>query len=165
MALPPRLCLAALDCASASVRASAISCYSRRVGRSLSPARPRMKLRLSTAATPTATPGPDSGPVAVRMPPAPSSLWLADLRARVGKCIGFGCSTAQVAQASAVLRALATEWRGLMAGNEGFLTGGRRGLSDQKVVWGEMDSFVRDGRGRVGPRLRCYLLSEKVLGN
>ena len=40
-------------------------------------------------------------------------------------------------------RALATEWRELTAGSEGFLTGGRRGLEGQKVVWGEMDSFVR----------------------
>lgn len=42
-----------------------------------------------------------------------------------------------------MLRALATEWRALVAGGEGFLTGGRRGLEGQQVVWGEMDSFVR----------------------
>lgn len=41
-----------------------------------------------------------------------------------------------------MLRALATEWRALAAGAEGFLTGGRRGLEGQQVVWGEMDSFV-----------------------
>lgn len=29
-----------------------------------------------------------------------------------------------------------------MAGSEGFLTGGRRGLDGREVVWGEMDSFV-----------------------
>lgn len=28
-----------------------------------------------------------------------------------------------------------------MAGSEGFLTGGRRGLEGQQVVWGEQDSF------------------------
>lgn len=39
------------------------------------------------------------------------------------------------------MRALATEWRALMAGSEGFLTGGRRGLESQQVVWGEQDSF------------------------
>lgn len=53
----------------------------------------------------------------------------------------FGCSPAQVAGAAPVLRALAREWRGLLAGSEGFLTGGRRGLEGQQVVWGEQDSF------------------------
>lgn len=73
----------------------------------------------------------------------PPKRWPSDLRARIGKCILFGCSPAQVAEAGAVLRALATEWRALVAGSEGFLTGGRRGLEGQQVVWGEMDSFVR----------------------
>lgn len=54
----------------------------------------------------------------------------------------FGCSPAQVVEASGVLRTLASEWRTLVAGSEGFLTGGRRGLEGQQVVWGEMDSFV-----------------------
>ena len=40
------------------------------------------------------------------------------------------------------MNALATEWRSLLAGSEGYLTGGGRGLGDRKVVWGEMDSFV-----------------------
>lgn len=53
----------------------------------------------------------------------------------------FGCSPAQVAQAGVILRALATEWKALSAGSEGFLTGGRRGLEGQQVVWGEQDSF------------------------
>jgi hypothetical protein len=34
----------------------------------------------------------------------------------------------------------------LVAGSEGFLTGARMGLQDQKVVWGEMDSFVSQFR-------------------
>jgi hypothetical protein len=41
------------------------------------------------------------------------------------------------------MRALATEWRELLAGSEGFLTGGRRGLDGREIVWGEMDTFVR----------------------
>jgi hypothetical protein len=41
-----------------------------------------------------------------------------------------------------VLRVIATEWRELLAGSEGYLTGGRRGLDAREVVWGEMDSFV-----------------------
>lgn len=76
------------------------------------------------------------------LPPAPPQRWHSELRTRVGKCLVFGCSSPQISRAAAVLRALATEWRGLLAGSEGFLTGGRKGLIDQKVVWGEMDSFV-----------------------
>jgi hypothetical protein len=75
-------------------------------------------------------------------PPEPPKRWHSDLQARLGKCITFGCSAPQVPRVAAVCRALATEWRELVAGSEGFLTGGKRGLSDQKVVWGEMDSFV-----------------------
>ena len=47
-------------------------------------------------------------------------------------------------RAAGVLGALATEWRGLVAGSEGFLTGGRgrRGLEGHQVAWGEQDSFV-----------------------
>lgn len=55
----------------------------------------------------------------------------------------FGCTPSQIATASTVLGALAIEWRSLMAGSEGFLTGARRGLEGQQVVWGEQDSFVR----------------------
>ncbi|KAK0636383.1 thioesterase-like superfamily-domain-containing protein [Bombardia bombarda] len=75
------------------------------------------------------------------VPPPPPTRWIADLRARVGHCVMFGCSTQQVSRAAAVLRALATEWRTLLAGSEGFLTGGRRGLDGQRIAWGEMDSF------------------------
>ncbi|XXH00041.1 hypothetical protein Hte_006382 [Hypoxylon texense] len=75
------------------------------------------------------------------LPPLPPSRWYSDLRARLGKCILFGCSREQAARAAGVLRALATEWRDLTAGAEGFLTGGRRGLEGQQVAWGEMDSF------------------------
>lgn len=75
------------------------------------------------------------------IPQAPPQRWLSDLHARLGKCIMFGCSPAQVARAGGILHALATEWRRLSAGSEGFLTGGRRGLEGQQVVWGEQDSF------------------------
>ncbi|KAK3685378.1 thioesterase-like superfamily-domain-containing protein [Podospora appendiculata] len=75
------------------------------------------------------------------IPPPPPSRWIADLRARIGKCIIFGCSNQQISRAAAVLRVLATEWRELVAGSEGFLSGGRRGLDSHKIAWGEMDSF------------------------
>ncbi|KAK0720317.1 thioesterase-like superfamily-domain-containing protein [Lasiosphaeris hirsuta] len=73
--------------------------------------------------------------------PLPPPRWIAELRARVGKCIMFGCNNQQIPRAAAVLRVLALEWKDLLAGSEGFLTGGRRGLDGQKIAWGEMDSF------------------------
>jgi hypothetical protein len=77
-----------------------------------------------------------------RVPPPPPQRWVSDLRTRVGRCITFGCNKSQVARAARIVRALAEEWRPLTAGSEGFLSGGRRGLEGQKVVWGEQDSFV-----------------------
>ncbi|OIW29419.1 hypothetical protein CONLIGDRAFT_596048 [Coniochaeta ligniaria NRRL 30616] len=76
-----------------------------------------------------------------RIPPLPPQRWVSDLRARVGKCITFGCNESQIARVARIVRALAEEWRPLTAGSEGFLSGGRRGLDRQQVVWGEQDSF------------------------
>ncbi|KAB5550865.1 thioesterase-like superfamily-domain-containing protein [Coniochaeta sp. 2T2.1] len=76
-----------------------------------------------------------------RIPPPPPQRWVSDLRARVGRCVTFGCNAAQIRRAAGVVRVLAEEWRPLTAGSEGFLSGGRRGLEGQKVVWGEQDSF------------------------
>ena len=94
------------------------------------PSKPRLLLRRASSTS-------------TSLPPEPPSRWLTDLRARLGKCISFGCTAPQTVHAAAVLRALATEWRVLTAGSDGFLTGHRRGLEGQKVVWGEMDAFVR----------------------
>lgn len=99
--------------------------------------RPVSGRQLSSSASSATTQKPDSP-----LPPVPPARWLSSLRARIGKCIIFGCTQAQVAEASVVLRALATEWRQLTAGSEGFLTGRRRGLEGQRVAWGEMDAFV-----------------------
>ncbi|KAK7754157.1 hypothetical protein SLS62_003734 [Diatrype stigma] len=99
--------------------------------------RPLLSLLRTTAASASAYSNSASEPP----PPPPSSRWQSDLVARVGKCIIFGCGPAQVSRAAAVLRAVATEWRALAAGSEGFLTGGRRGMEGQQVVWGEQDSF------------------------
>jgi hypothetical protein len=50
---------------------------------------------------------------------------------------------AQTRKAGEVLKILGEEWRELVAGREGFLTGRKRaGLRRQKVVWGEMDCMV-----------------------
>ena len=46
-------------------------------------------------------------------------------------------------RAGNVLLVIAREWRDLVAGSEGFLTGpGRAGLEGHRVAWGEMDSMV-----------------------
>ncbi|KAH8879572.1 hypothetical protein GQ53DRAFT_671824 [Thozetella sp. PMI_491] len=74
-------------------------------------------------------------------PPPPPPRWISELRGRIGKCIIFGCSPQQVSRAGTVLNAIAAEWRELLAGSEGFLTGTRGGLDGQRVAWGEMDSF------------------------
>ncbi|KAJ3577994.1 hypothetical protein NPX13_g2572 [Xylaria arbuscula] len=74
-------------------------------------------------------------------PPSPPTRWVSDVRARIGKCISFGCNPAQVQRAASIVETLAREWRILSAESEGFLAGGRAGLENQQVVWGEMDSF------------------------
>jgi hypothetical protein len=51
----------------------------------------------------------------------------------------FGLAPQQTKEAGTILREIAEEWRGLVAGSEGFLTEQhRRGLYRQEVVWGEM---------------------------
>ena len=55
----------------------------------------------------------------------------------------FGMKPDQVDEASRILQELSRDWRNLVAGSEGFLTGkGRVGLQSQAVVWGEQDTMV-----------------------
>ena len=55
----------------------------------------------------------------------------------------FGISPAQTEQAGSILQEMALDWRELVAGSEGFLTGqAYRGLYRQEVVWGEMVVFT-----------------------
>lgn len=55
----------------------------------------------------------------------------------------FGMKPEQVDEASGILRDLAKDWRNLVAGSEGYLTGkGRVGLQSHSVVWGEQDTMV-----------------------
>jgi hypothetical protein len=55
-----------------------------------------------------------------------------------------------------MLEELATDWRELVAGSEGFLTGeGRRGLWRHEVCWGDMDSMVCLNF-KVLPEIRAY---------
>lgn len=72
-----------------------------------------------------------------------SPRWLSNLKSRIGRCISFGLRPKQIRRAGDILQVLATEWRDLVAGSEGFLTGpGRAGLERHRVVWGDMDSMV-----------------------
>ena len=67
--------------------------------------------------------------------------WLSDLKRRIGKCIIFGLKQEQVDEAGSILKIVAREWRELVAGSEGFLTGrGRAGAEGREVVWGDMVS-------------------------
>lgn len=55
----------------------------------------------------------------------------------------FGLDAENTAKAAEVCGILGREWRALVAGREGFLTGRKRaGLVRQAVVWGEMDCMV-----------------------
>ncbi|KAF2704232.1 hypothetical protein K504DRAFT_462804 [Pleomassaria siparia CBS 279.74] len=71
-----------------------------------------------------------------------SPRWLSDVKTRIGKCIMFGLDPSQTKEAGLILQEMVADWRELVAGSEGFLTGkGRTGLFRQQVVWGEMDSM------------------------
>ncbi|KAF1920312.1 hypothetical protein BDU57DRAFT_10403 [Ampelomyces quisqualis] len=84
------------------------------------------------------SPRPPRAHVPSPLPPR----WLADVRQRVGKCVLFGMTSAQTRDAALVLSALARDWRDLVGGCEGYLTGAEwRGLFRQEVVWGEMVSI------------------------
>jgi hypothetical protein len=53
----------------------------------------------------------------------------------------FGLTPVQVDQAGRILQQIAQDWRELIAGSEGFLTGEtRRAVFRHNVVWGEMVS-------------------------
>ncbi len=72
------------------------------------------------------------------------SRWLSDLKQRIGYCISFGLSHEQNIEAGAISKVVAQDWRELVAGSEGFLTGkGRAGFEGREVVWGEMVSQIR----------------------
>ena len=84
---------------------------------------------------------PHSGPES-SFPDTLPARWLPDLKSRIGKCITFGLRPTQTDEAGAILRVLASDWRTLLAGSEGFLVGrGRAGLERHTVVWGDMVGF------------------------
>jgi hypothetical protein len=51
----------------------------------------------------------------------------------------FGIDSKQTQEAGSISKEISSDWRELVAGSEGFLTGKEwRGLYRQEVVWGEM---------------------------
>ncbi|KAK1835912.1 hypothetical protein QBC39DRAFT_129890 [Podospora conica] len=92
------------------------------------PARPRRRAFASSRAL---CEKPTKTSTGLAIPPPLQPRWIAALKDRIGKCIAFGCDGQQVARAADVLRVLAQEWRQLLVGSEGFLTGGRRGIEGQ----------------------------------
>ena len=99
------------------------------------PARRQQTRAQSSAASASSSPAPATA----SLPPR----WLSDVKRRIGKCIMFGLNGEQTLQAGGILSEVSRDWRELVAGSEGFLTGpDRRGFYRQEVVWGEMDSMV-----------------------
>lgn len=93
-----------------------------------------------------------------------SPRWLSDLKRRIGRCISFGLTPEQVRRAGNVLHVVGREWKDLVAGSEGFLTGpGRAGLERHRVVWGDMDSMVCTFSDRAGIGIETLKRLEGVL--
>lgn len=98
--------------------------------------------RYNSSTSSDVTSSPTIKPAESKIPPPPPTRWITELRDRIGKCIIFGCNKEQITRADAVLKALSTEWKELLAGSDGFLSGGRGGLDNHRIAWGEMDTFV-----------------------
>lgn len=93
--------------------------------------------RYSTSPTSSVSNPPSDASVIAALP----ARWLIELKRRIGKCIIFGLQQEQIDEAGHILKAVARDWRELVAGSEGFLTGkGRAGYEGREVVWGEMVS-------------------------
>jgi hypothetical protein len=75
--------------------------------------------RCYSQSTPTLSPPPSQQ----------TPRWLSDLKLHIGRCLTFGLKLDQTQEAASILEELAKDWRELVAGSEGFLTGlGRRTL-------------------------------------
>lgn len=96
----------------------------------------------NTAATASAALQPSTTTTTITGPAKPHTIdprWLTTIKRRIGKCLMFGCTPAQVDVAGSILQQIARDWRELVAGSEGFLTGEtRRSVFRHSVVWGEM---------------------------
>ncbi|RDK43641.1 Thioesterase/thiol ester dehydrase-isomerase [Aspergillus phoenicis ATCC 13157] len=77
-----------------------------------------------------------------RKPHTIDPRWLTLTKRRIGRCMMFGLKPPQIKEAGEILQQIARDWRELIAGSEGYLTDEtRRGLFQQSVAWGEMDSM------------------------
>ncbi|RDH36997.1 Thioesterase/thiol ester dehydrase-isomerase [Aspergillus welwitschiae] len=77
-----------------------------------------------------------------RKPHTIDPRWLTLTKRRIGRCMMFGLKPPQIQEAGEILQQIARDWRELIAGSEGYLTDEtRRGLFQQSVAWGEMDSM------------------------
>ena len=96
----------------------------------------------STTATSTASPNRS---ITETLP----ARWLTDLKRRIGYCTSFGLDVRQIDEAGSIMSAVAKEWRELVAGSEGFLTGkARAGIEGREVEWGEMVSMMHEVEDR-----------------
>lgn len=77
---------------------------------------------------------------------SPNPRWLSEQKARLGRCIMFGLRGRQVEEAGRLARVLGEEWKGLVAGTDGYLVSpqaqsllGKRTEDawEERVVWGE----------------------------
>ncbi|PWY80686.1 Thioesterase/thiol ester dehydrase-isomerase [Aspergillus heteromorphus CBS 117.55] len=112
----------------------------------LTAARPAQSLILSTRPFSASKPSlnaPSSDPGATRKKlHGIDPQWLTMTKRRIGRCMMFGLQPPQIQEAGEILQLIAKDWRELIAGSEGYLTDEtRRGLFQQSVAWGEMDSM------------------------
>ncbi|KAK6213258.1 hypothetical protein QIS74_09260 [Colletotrichum tabaci] len=74
--------------------------------------------------------------------PTASSRWFSELQARILRLKDAPKSPRCVEDADRLLQQTNTNWMGLLAGSQGFLTEPRwRGLDNHQVFWGDMDSM------------------------
>lgn len=94
----------------------------------------------ASTAKPTSSTNTTREPATAQLSPR----WLSEVKQRIGHCITFGLSAQQVRQAGSILQEVARDWRELVGGSEGFLTGKyRRSMHRLPVAWGEQDAMVR----------------------
>lgn len=82
-------------------------------------------------------------------PPALSPRWLSELKDRVAKCLKTRPKAAQHDEIVSISSIVAKDWKELVAGSEGFLTGPERaGLESHAVAWGDMVSIIDEMHSR-----------------
>ena len=76
--------------------------------------------------------------------PPVNPRWLSEQKTRLGRCILFGLDRPQIDKAGQIARTLGEDWRGLVAGADGYLVSKNQTKDswEQKVLWGEMVSML-----------------------